>query len=307
MKKRTTIFDDVFRTMVESMPWLMIPLINEVFHTSYPEDTEIIQLRNEHHTKSGNIITDTVLLIQGIRYHIECQTNNDNSMVIRMFQYDIANAIENVAPVNGRMTVRLDCSCVLYLRKNSSIPDTLKLDLILPDGQRVTYSVPTIKLFQYTEDDIFQKNLLLFLPYYILRYEKDVDILEKDPEKRKLLLQEYSDIYDRLRLSCGPKRENMYSDLVGLIIQILDYIFATQNIVRKELDAMGGKVLQLESEKNIEKGRKEGVETGQLMLGTLINRLITSGRSSEVGQAATDSCFREKLYREYNIKPEDFL
>ena len=32
-----TIFDDVFRTMVEKIPQLAVPLINEVFHTSYPE------------------------------------------------------------------------------------------------------------------------------------------------------------------------------------------------------------------------------------------------------------------------------
>ena len=29
-----TIFDDVFRTMIEKMPYLAVPLINEVFHTS---------------------------------------------------------------------------------------------------------------------------------------------------------------------------------------------------------------------------------------------------------------------------------
>lgn len=38
-----TIFDDVFRTMVEKIPQLAVPLINEVFQTSYPEDVEIIQ------------------------------------------------------------------------------------------------------------------------------------------------------------------------------------------------------------------------------------------------------------------------
>lgn len=43
------------------------------------------------------------------------------------------------------------------------------------------------------------------------------------------------------------------------------------------------------------------------MLGALINRLIMSGRSAEVGKAATDSNFRNKLYKEYDIKPEDFL
>ncbi len=53
-----TIFDDVFRTMVEKMPYLIVPLINEVFHTSYPEDVKIVQLRNEHQLENGEPITD---------------------------------------------------------------------------------------------------------------------------------------------------------------------------------------------------------------------------------------------------------
>ena len=48
-----TIFDDVFRTMIEKMPYLTVPLINEVFHTSYPKDVKIIQLRNEHQQEDG--------------------------------------------------------------------------------------------------------------------------------------------------------------------------------------------------------------------------------------------------------------
>lgn len=38
-----TIFDDVFRTLLEKMPELAVPLINEVFGTSYPEDIQLIQ------------------------------------------------------------------------------------------------------------------------------------------------------------------------------------------------------------------------------------------------------------------------
>ena len=58
-----TIFDDVFRTMIEKMPYLAVPLINEVFHTSYPEDVKITQLCNEHQQEDGEIITDFCLLI----------------------------------------------------------------------------------------------------------------------------------------------------------------------------------------------------------------------------------------------------
>ena len=55
--ENSTIFDDVFRTMLEKMPQLAIPLINEVFGTFYPEDIEIIQKRNEHQTQNGRVIT----------------------------------------------------------------------------------------------------------------------------------------------------------------------------------------------------------------------------------------------------------
>lgn len=90
------IFDDVFRTMLEKMPQLAIPLINEVFGTSYPEDIEIIQKRNEHQTQNGRVITDSHLLIADRIYHIECQSTDDSTMVIRMIEYDFAISLENV-------------------------------------------------------------------------------------------------------------------------------------------------------------------------------------------------------------------
>ncbi len=37
----TTVYDDVFRTMVQKMPRLFIALINEVFNTDYPDDVEL--------------------------------------------------------------------------------------------------------------------------------------------------------------------------------------------------------------------------------------------------------------------------
>ena len=67
-----TIFDDVFRTMVERMTYLLVPLINEVFHTSYPENVKIVHLRNEHQLEDGELITDARLLIGDKVYHIEC-------------------------------------------------------------------------------------------------------------------------------------------------------------------------------------------------------------------------------------------
>lgn len=114
--ENSTIFDDVFRTMLEKMLYLAIPLINEVFGTSYPEDIEIIQKRNEHQTQNGRIITDSHLLIANRIYHIECQSTDDATMVIRMIEYDFAISLENVQRENGRYRMYFPQSCVLYLR-----------------------------------------------------------------------------------------------------------------------------------------------------------------------------------------------
>ena len=64
------IFDSVFRVMCERLPRLLIPLINEIFGTSYPMDAEIIQLKNEHHIVDDKIVTDAYVKINGDAYHL---------------------------------------------------------------------------------------------------------------------------------------------------------------------------------------------------------------------------------------------
>ena len=99
---KNTVFDDVFRTMVQKMPQLLIPLVNEAFHTDYKEEEELLQLRNEYEEKLGKIISDSIIAIENKTYHIECQSVDDTTMAIRMIEYDFAIAMEG-ARKNGRI------------------------------------------------------------------------------------------------------------------------------------------------------------------------------------------------------------
>lgn len=112
--------------MIEKMPYLAVPLINEVFHTSYPEDVKITQLRNEHQQKDGEIITDSCLLIGKKMYHIECQSTDDTTMAIRMIEYDFAIAVENAEKQGRRYRIEFPRSCVLFLRSSGNTPDYLE-------------------------------------------------------------------------------------------------------------------------------------------------------------------------------------
>ena len=117
----------------------------------------------------------------------------------------------------------------------------------------------------YTKDAIFQKNLLFFLPYYIMRYEKSLNEISQDSDKLTALLKDYEDI--RIRLEEELFKDNksvLYTDLINLIKKISDYILREETIIRKGVeDAMGGKVLELESERLFRIGKAEGKAEGE--------------------------------------------
>ena len=170
--EHSTIFDDVFRTIAQKMPQLLIPLINEVFHTSYSEEEHFEQLRNEHYEKYGTVITDSIIRIGGHIYHLECQSSKDRTMVIRMFEYDISIALEHASlGEHAIWEIAFPQSCVLYIRNHRSLPDYHEAIVTFADGQKVRYRVPVLQAKRYTVDRIFEKRLLILLPYHILRYE----------------------------------------------------------------------------------------------------------------------------------------
>lgn len=332
-----TIFDDVFRTMMEKMTFLVVPLINDVFHTSYPADVEIVQLRNEYQRVDGEIITDSRLLIGNRIYHIECQSTDDTTMAVRMIEYDFATAVEFARKQGRRYRMEFPRSCVLYLRNSRNTPDFLEVDVVFPDGGCHLYRVPAIKVENYTKDKIFEKSLLMLLPFYIMRYEKRGHEMSENPQLFQELLNEYEVIRSKLEVEITESgRSELFSDLIGLITRISDHIFRNEEKVRKGIgEIMGGKVLELESErlerlqkeaeaeakaigeargraigeaKGIAIGEAKGIAIGEAIgeerLSTLLNRLIMDGRSAEIQSVVTNAETRKRLYKEYGILPE---
>ena len=262
-----TIFDDVFRTIAQKMPYLLIPLINEVFQTNYSEDIHFQQLRNEHYEKIGKIITDSILQIEDHTYHLECQSSLDGRMVIRMFEYDFSIALELAQKNNETFEIEFPQSCVLYIRnhRKRSLPDYHEAIVKFADGQQIVYCVLILRAQNYTVDSIFEKKLLILLPYHILRYESFLKNSGTNTEKLEQLLTDYQKINDALEQCTNDKKSTLYIDMITLIEEIADHIIPKDNKnVRERLgDIMGGKILQLESERLLEKGQLLGETKGR--------------------------------------------
>ena len=137
--------------------------------------------------------------------------------------------------------------------------------------------------------------------------EKKGHDFNNNPELFQVLLNEYEEIRINLEKELTETgKSELYTDLTKLIIKIADYIFRKEEDIRKGIgDIMGGKVLELESERLKAEGRTEGEAIGQVQgetrLGSLITRLLQDQRTEEIPIISTDAKRREQLYKEYNL------
>ena len=166
----------------------------------------------------------------------------------------------------------------------------------------------------------------MLLPFYIMRYEKRGHEMSEDPQLFQELLNEYEVIRSKLEVEITESgRSELFSDLIGLITRISDYIFRNEEKVRKGIgEVMGGHVLELESEKRarlmaeakeqaealgreqgmaqgMAQGIAQGMAQGEERLSVLINRLILDDRGNEIQKVVTDKEMREAMYREYQL------
>ena len=200
-----TPYDDVFRTMLNDCSSLVLPLINEVFHEHYTGNEKIIFYQNEHFLngqdgKEEKCITDSSFEVMGERkrkYHFECQSTSDSHILIRMFEYGSQIALDDAETDGNVLHVKFPDAAVLFLRSSSKTPDAMQINIKTPGGE-VCYEIPVMKMQKYTLEEIFEKNLLFLIPFYIFTHEKRFKEYDTDDEKLKALVEEYRDIRDRL-------------------------------------------------------------------------------------------------------------
>ena len=284
------IFDSAFRTMLERMPQLMIPLINEAFRTNYTEADLKLQLKNEHVdiVQELNRSTDSLLYVGDKRYHLECQKNPDSSMAIRMFEYDVAVALEASREQKTNEIVFPE-SCVLYLTHSKAMEDEVSIPVRFSDGYVHQYKVPVVKAQTFSIEEIFSKNLQVLLPYYILRYENALKSLGESEKLRTRLVSEYSWIVKRLHETVDVQT---YEDLKLVMKKVLDYELKLDSRLKGEVDMiMDAEVWELPSDRRLREREQDRLES--------VHLLVEKGVISSWEEACRALDVSEKAYLEY--------
>ena len=281
-----TPYDDVFRTLLTDCTELMIPVVNEIFHTHYTGKETICLLQNEHFIKmpdgseqeritdsSFEIISEEtapIAQVQKKRYHIECQSTEDGTMIVRMFEYDTQLALENRALTSNTLTVQFPDSAIVSLRHTKNTPEEMIVKVLTPGG-RVSYTVPVLKVKRYTIHELFEKKLFFLIPFHIFAYEKNFKELEENKKKLKQLEAEYASIRERLEIACQMGDLNRYAKaaILDMSRKVIEHIAVKyKNVAKGVSRTMGGKVLNYEAKDILNRGRREGEEYTKIQIAT---------------------------------------
>ena len=271
----STPFDDVFRTLVVDHRRMLLAFINEMFPNlpeKYQGDERVIPL-SEHYMinrqdgeQDKRIIDSAVMVIahNGDEriFHVESQSTNDGSMIVRMFEYDMQIALKTAGEYsNGRLRVTIPQSGVLFLRCNENTPDEMTVELILPNGNETSYSMPVLKMIEYDADTIFEKELYLIAPFYLFNLEHYFKNVKKMSDKDK---ESFTDELKKFKRNLDKARDDQklddyaYRSILDLFNKVAVALTEGKDEVYQETEAiMGGQVLEYEAKTILNQGKTE--------------------------------------------------
>jgi hypothetical protein len=198
-------------------------------------------------------------MIGSIRYHLECQSTTDGTMMYRIFEYDSQIALQDSEVSGNKLTVHFPNTAILYLRHNKNTPEQMQIELRVP-GATCSYLVPVMKVQNYTTDAIFEKKLFFLIPFHLFTYEKDFNVYEENPQKLQELTGIYEEIVERLN-ECeenGIIDERMKTMIVDMSKKVLEHLAKKHSNVKKGVgDIMGGEILEYPSKTIWKRAKRE--------------------------------------------------
>lgn len=174
------LWDIIMKSIAAHAPNQFLPLIQEIFCQEYPQNTSIDFLSTEYPTYSkskeqylSTIFADIVMLVSNKElYHFEWQTNKDERITVRMFEYDTHIALVHTLQkdFSNHYALTFPKSAIIFLGCNQKAAAHQLCELVLADGKVIHYKIPIIKVQDYSLEEIEKKHLCILLPFTLLRF-----------------------------------------------------------------------------------------------------------------------------------------
>ena len=236
--------DEVLKFLFSTSNKVLVKLLNGIFDEKFDVDEVELTVSNNEFVEDdlgilrGDMFFDILNKNHNkASYHIEFQTKNDNTMVIRMFEYGFKKGKEQLK--NSKKfkeeikTIYFPKQKVIFFEENKSIKNQLKLKIIFPDEQEIIYTVDVIKYWEYTDKELKEK-----LAKESAKLFEEDEILGEDFHKMLLAIQNLIEYLNRNYM----KDENIENEVNKM----------TKTLYDPEVEKRG-----------IEKGIKQGIKQGR--------------------------------------------
>lgn len=270
MQKKTPDYDNVFKTMKMKHKRLFVPVINDIFHRNYLPDIKMEILPSEGYlTKSETLdgseeieeqVSDFLIKIGDEVYLLECQSYDDGSMAIRIAEYAFIVGRQYAVWDIGRAVIPMPGFSVIYIKRTDRTPEKTVITFVFPDGQQVDYGSDNVILAQFTREKIVEKRLFPYIPFYIVRYEKEIvseGNIDQAIEDLTYFRDELLRLHEREELSDAE-----LVDLMGFVNTIITHIANGNKSEERLVKVMGGRVIETESERLMRQGMQQGMRQG---------------------------------------------
>ncbi|MDE5597265.1 MAG: hypothetical protein K2J04_05480 [Lachnospiraceae bacterium] len=224
------LWDEVVKKEVERYPWLILPLIQEVFHKGYSGNAEIRLIATEYVVR---------------RIH------NDSGSTLNSIFADIAVQIEN------RHELVMPRSVILYLNDTDSMPEEETCLIRFADGTTHEYRVPVMNVQSYTTEMIEKKHLNMLIPFLPIRFRKYLN-RKKNGKKQPVAGSIRKDLTEFIReciMIIDREKENgMLTDISGKeIIEFLSltcsYLLKNEPELKKEVYGIMRPIVMTQTER----------------------------------------------------------
>ncbi|SFL49904.1 hypothetical protein SAMN05216390_1362 [Lachnospiraceae bacterium KH1T2] len=255
MSNSNTPYDDAFRTLLTDCSRLVIPLVNVLFDSNYSPDETVNLFQNEFYITEGDDakrITDSNFSIgrySKYRYHIECQSSPDGTIIVRVFEYATQIAISTAVSVGDNTDFNLPKSGILYLRSNGNTNEHT-ITVNAPNGKSLSYTVPIIKIKNYSLDKMLNEGLWFLIPFYFFNF--NLNEMDASDDKIEDMKATYMDLWHKLDVivESGRLTEFEKCAIKAMCDKVAEALTLTHSNVQKGvMEIMGGQVLDYEAKR----------------------------------------------------------
>ncbi|MGL5577352.1 MAG: hypothetical protein ACRDCW_17580 [Sarcina sp.] len=277
-KKESVKLDQILKYLFNTSNKVLVKLLNGLFDENFDEDeVEITVSNNEYIEESLDVLRGdmfySALDSKGKKasYHIEFQTKNDSTMVVRTFEYGFRKARDEAQNSEEIKTLYFPKQKVIFFEENKSIENSLKLKIIFPDESEHIYEAGVMKYWEYTEKEILEKKMYPLIPLQLFNLRKELKRLEAKNDikgikgyakEARVIANKLAHMSSELLDDEEIYGEDLHKMLLGIqnLIEYLNRVYFKDESIEEEVESMTKTLYDPEVEK---RGMEKGIEKGE--------------------------------------------